>query len=212
MDPKPTGEPAKAHIEWVDEVRFRNLNSFDAELIAEFLIGTPALGVSAQSQGFADRYGIKTSDDAEALFNELMKGVENKVAGDAAELAKMLTSSNRLSGEFWTLGEFAFFSIGNPSTVAANNFADAVVNSNSAIADQKKQLVKNKISKLDALFRHLRNSLAHGSFNSFAANGSRIYVFQDANTKGDISARICISESNLRRAITTLRRCEAIGV
>ena len=62
------------HIEWLD-----NVDTLDTDLgktvVRELLLCSPALEVSARSEGWISRFGINDSDDAEILFNELTRDV-----------------------------------------------------------------------------------------------------------------------------------------
>lgn len=66
---------------------------------------------------------------------------------------------------------------------------------------------------MDALFRHLRNAIAHGAFQiKEMNNGKRTCVFQDSSTSGDLSARVVIGEEKLRGWIVSFRKYEQQGV
>lgn len=206
------GTPSRDHISWVNTKRFRKPEDFDQQLLAEFLLGTPAVDVSAQSAGFIQRFKCNSSDDAEALFIAMTEGVDVMKVDTANELALELRATDRLEGGFWETGEFAVFVTGNTSAKVADEFAKTTIDPSSAIFDTKSRLIKRKIAQLDAFFRHIRNALAHGSFNSFATESGQVYAFQDANPAGYISARICLSEKRLKSIITTIHRCEIEGI
>lgn len=62
----------------------------------------------------------------------------------------------------------------------------------------KKRQNKSEFRRLDAIFRHLRNSFAHGQFTRFKKDdGSYYWALQDANSKGRVTARCLLKESTL---------------
>ena len=63
-------------------------------------------------------------------------------------------------------------------------------------------------NELMSIFRHLRNSFAHGRFNVIDSNGEQYFLFEDRSTRNDkkkntypISARMILRESTLLKWI-----------
>ena len=63
-------------------------------------------------------------------------------------------------------------------------------------------------NELMSIFRHLRNSFAHGRFNVIDSNGEQYFLFEDRSTRIDkkkntypISARMILRESTLLKWI-----------
>lgn len=206
------------HIEWLD-----NVETLDTDLgktvIREFLLCSPALEVSARSEGWISRFGINDSDDAEILFNELTRGVRVvksagcRYATSTSEVERLLCAEGLMGGEFWNTASFIVYTVPNDAKTQVNKAVAAATDGNTLLKDKKKALVKDKYLQVDALFRHLRNAIAHGAFQIKEMHpGRRICVFQDASNSGDLSARLVIKEKTLREWIAAFRRYEQEGV
>ena len=101
----------------------------------------------------------------------------------------------------------------NEAKTQVNKAVEAATDGNTLFKDKKKTLIKDKYLQVDALFRHLRNAIAHGAFQiKEVDSGKRICVFQDASNSGDLSARLVIKEKTLREWIAAFRRYEQQGV
>lgn len=206
------------HLEWIT-----TLDTSDADFIhflfKEFLINSPALEVSARSKGWISRFGIKDSDDAEILFDSLTENLtvltsnKQRCASSSTEVERLLVDNNCLNGSFWNNKPFVVYTIPNE---AKSQVATAISNSienNSALKESKKKLVKAKYQQVDALFRHIRNALAHGSFQPKRIDSRhKVCIFQDSSISGDLSARMVISEEMLRSWASQLANYETNGV
>lgn len=206
------------HIEWLDGVETLETD-LGKLVVREFLLCSPALEVSARSSGWISRFGVNDSDDAEILFTEMMKNVQlfksdgSRYASSVKEVERLLEANDLLDGNFWEYGPFAVYTVPNDAKTQVNKAIDAAVVKNSALKDKKKKLVKDKYLRMDSLFRHLRNAIAHGAFQIKEMNdGKRTCVFQDSSTSGDLSARVVIGEEKLRGWIASFRRYEQQGV
>lgn len=206
------------HIEWLDGVETLETD-LGKLVVREFLLCSPALEVSARSSGWISRFGVNDSDDAEILFTEMMKNVQlfksdgNRYASSVKEVERLLEANDLLDGNFWEYDSFAVYTVPNDAKTQVSKAIDAAVVKNSALKDKKKKLVKDKYLQMDALFRHLRNAIAHGAFQiKEMNNGKRTCVFQDSSTSGDLSARVVIGEEKLRGWIVSFRKYEQQGV
>ena len=206
------------HLEWIAALDTSDTD-FVQFLLREYLINSPALEVSARSKGWITRFGIKDSDDAEILFDSLTENLtiltsnKQRCASSSTEVERLLVDNNCLNGSFWNNKPFVVYTIPNE---AKSQVATAISNStenNSALKESKKKLVKAKYQQVDALFRHIRNALAHGSFQpKRIASRHKVCIFQDSSNSGDLSARMVISEEMLRSWASQLAKYETNGV
>lgn len=205
------GALAKDHVEWLDGFS-GNLDETDCLFIQELLVRTPAVNVSYLSEGFVERYSVFSLDGAVALRELLTDGVDicNNVSS-AESLKGVLTTNDLLLNEFWNRGEFIVMTINTPEKVE-EKLTESIRKSKAGLADRRISSIKKEFRWLDSLFRHLRNSMAHGQFRRVEANFGAAYIFQDANADKNISARIVLSEKRLRQWVTELRRLEKVGV
>ena len=204
-------------LDWLDDSR-DSTRLLDSIIIQEFLLGTPALDVSYRSRGFINRFAIKDSADAETLFAYLMDGVNyfpnNSLgyASSASEVEKLLEERDLLDGRFWLRGEFAVFVVSSRTKTQVSSIVEQMSSNNHGLKAQKRKLVKKKFELVDSLFRHIRNSLAHGSFQVVATDAGDAIILQDSNEKGEVSSRMVFRISRLQEWITEFRRFEATGV
>lgn len=208
------------HLEWIEN-NIMSLEGIPRFIFDEFLINTPALEVSARSTGFIDRFRIKDSDDAEVLFRELTEGIEvftsSKLlfASSSDEIERILIENGLLDGEFWKKGEFIIFTIPSETKRQVKALVEELSHSNVGLKDQKQKLIQNKLQRVDALFRHIRNSLAHGAFQVVAVDGVDMMILQDGSSSQairQISSRMVVSMNRLANWRTLFRRLEVEGV
>lgn len=206
------------YIEWIDDI-----DTLDTDLghlvLREFLLRTPTLEASARSDGWINRFRIHDSDDAEALFEELtasvrlLKNANPRYASSAKEVEELLRDGGLLEGCFWENASFAVYTVPNDAKKQVESAIDSAVYRNSLLKDKKKQLVKAKYLQVDALFRHIRNAIAHGAFQiKMIDDRHKVCVFQDSSVSGDLSARIVLGEEILREWVTSFSRYEQNGV
>ena len=208
------------HLEWIEN-GIGSLNNTPRYVIDELLICTPALDVSARSAGLIDRFRIKDSDDAEVLFGELTEGVNiftsSKLlfASSSDEVERILIENELLNGEFWRNGEFVVYTIPSETKRQVKTLVEELSQSNVGLKEQKQKLIQNKFQRVDALFRHIRNSLAHGAFQVVEVEGVDMMILQDGNSSQairQISSRMVISMDRLANWRTLFRRLEVEGV
>lgn len=206
------------YLEWITTLDTSD-TGFIHFLFKEFLINSPALEVSARSKGWITRFAIKDSDDAEILFDSLTENLtiltsnKQRCASSSTEVERLLIDNNCLNGSFWNNKPFVVYTIPNE---AKSQVAIAISNStenNSTLKESKKKLVKAKYQQVDALFRHIRNALAHGSFQPKRIDSRhKVCIFQDSSNSGDLSARMVISEEMLRSWTSKFENYETNGV
>lgn len=204
------------NIDWVEKSR-ESIELLDASIIREFVLRTPAIDVSCRSEGFIARFRLKDSADAEVLFDHLLDGVDyypgkGECASSAEEVEKILEHNQLKTGEFWSRSEFAVFTVSSFTKRQVSSVVDSMLEENIGLKDQKRKLVKKKFQLVDSLFRHIRNSLAHGSFQVKECDSRKVLILQDSNENGEVSSRMVLNVSRLLSWITDFYRFEVTGV
>lgn len=206
------------YIEWIDDI-----DTLDTDLgylvLREFLLRTPALEASARSDGWINRFQIHDSDDAEALFESMTEKIKvissdrYRYASSVDEVARLLQREGLLDGSFWRKGSFAVYAISNEAKTQVKKAVDSAVATNNLLKSKKSKLIKVKYLQVDALFRHIRNAIAHGAFQIKKVDDRhKVCVFQDSSVSGDLSARIVLGEEILREWVASFSRYEQNGV
>lgn len=193
-----TGLVASKHVEWVHPT-YRELTDFDYLLIRELLVGSPALGVSAQSDGFISRFNIADNESASSFLSEIEKLVSIEWLKSAKSLEEYLERESLIDSKDWLNTDFA--AMVKPDRFNSDfpkSISDA---QQSSSRKPQTKLTKINFIKIDSFFRHIRNALAHGTFARFEKNGGTVYAFQDKNFDGFVSARAVISKSKLSKLI-----------
>lgn len=193
-----TGLIASKHVEWVHPT-YRELTDFDYLLIRELLVGSPALGVSAQSSGFISRFNITDDKSASDFLSEIEKIISIEWLKSAKSLKEYLERENLIDSRNWLNTDFVAMT--KPDQFNSN-FPKSIsdIQQNTSEKPQTK-LTKINFIKIDSFFRHIRNALAHGTFTRFEKNGETAYAFQDKNSDGFVSARAVISKPKLSKLI-----------
>lgn len=84
------------NLQWLEQCD-RPLSDIQIQIIEEFLVKSPALETTVQSDGFISRFGVADSGDAEVLFQHLLVGVafyasdRKRYASSADEVEKLLS-------------------------------------------------------------------------------------------------------------------------
>lgn len=182
-------------------------------LIQEFLIKTPALETSFRSKGFVERFHLHGVADALTLYEYLTKDLEFVWERDSAgTLAEKIKEKGWDADDFWDKGELMAVLIPSATKKDVGMIVDGLPKA-TALVEERREVTKKYFNIDDAIFKHIRNSLAHGLFGVFDdSQGMRIYAFQDSNSNNDVSARIVLSEKRLRDWVTSFRRFEMKGV
>ena len=209
---------SKDYLDWISPLEESD-PSFLYFLMKEFLIKSPALDVSVRSNGWITRFGVNDSDDAEVLFDTLTEGIncftskKSRYANSASEVERLLRENRCLTGPFWIEKQFAVYTIPNDVKSQVGSAIDTASKSNAALKGAKRKLIKDKYLQMDALFRHIRNSLAHGSFQPrLIDERHKVCIFQDSSVSGDLSARIVLKEETLRKWTNCFQKFEKEGV
>ena len=208
---KPKGAMASEHLRWV-ESKYQRPNDFEQRLIYELLFRSPAVGCSAQSDGYIARFGLKTTEAVILLRDELLAGVETKWCRGAADLKSRLEADYRLDHLDLEASDYAYMLVSSKTDLIDREIVGLIETRKTARSKQKAEMVRQRFLEVDGIFRHLRNALAHGAFQRFAnARGEPLYVFQDADSKGQVSARLKLSEQKLRSIVSLINEADKMG-
>lgn len=205
------------NLQWLEQCN-KPLSDIPIQIIEELLVKSPALETTVQSDGFISRFSVADSDDAEVLFQYLLNGVAfyasdtKRYASSADEVERLLSDHGLVAGDFWQSGEFAVYTVPSKAITQVNHAVEQLCASNTSLKEQKKTLIKDKYLQVDALFRHIRNSFAHGAFQIKTVDGEKYLILQGCNTNGYVSSRMVLKTSRFESWITDFYRFERKGV
>ncbi|MBR2836421.1 MAG: hypothetical protein IKE43_12035 [Coriobacteriales bacterium] len=198
--------------EWIENNNHCHIEGFEKDLIGEFLLSSPALEVTARSNGFIERFKIVDSVGADVLFNHLTRDIDLCLVLDSSEKLKdKLEEKKLLYKHFWEKSEFILMTCNVPNNIE-NYIKENYCVKHTGLAKERNKMVLTSYKRLDALFRHIRNSLAHGLYSSFGEDDNQIWVFQDHNQDQNISARLVLKQKRIHDWITDFCRFETEGV
>lgn len=192
------GLKADNYSGWIDKSI-----TIDKELnriISNYVIGTPGFDCSSKGRDLYSFYGIQTGEGFKQLLSELLNGHEVIHCEDYESVRLALLSDPRkcFSNELpQNVEEWLCYYIEKPSE---GKFYQALLpelqgqGDSTWSAEDKKAIVK-----VEMLFRHIRNSFAHGLFTFVSKKNERFYILQDENKQHYISARMIIKHSTLKR-------------
>ncbi len=169
-------------------------------IYSNYVVGTPAFDCSIKGRDLYSFYGIKTGADYRLLFSELLGTHDITFCEDYDSVKQAIVSDSKknFTNTFpRDIEEWFCYYTGRPAggklylTIAQ----DQSVNPNPPTwtADEKRATVN-----VDMLFRHIRNSFAHGGFTFIEKDEERFYVLQDESC-GCISARMIVKQSTLEK-------------
>lgn len=170
------------------------------EKVLKYLVwGCPIPGVSASGKN-VPVFQNKDNAAAEAMLSKIFEGVSEGNIFHSTELrqvAKHLIDDER-GGNKVPRGASEFFYFAESPTGVLKDYYGLyplIKKIDLRVAQRKPY---EKLLVLDALFRHLRNSIAHGAFSEVrrkASSGKKeeFLYLQDANSRGQITARMYLS-------------------
>jgi hypothetical protein len=176
-----------------------------------FLVGTPAWGLSRKGRDLYDYYQYRTVDEYAVLFAQLVERISDIGFYESyPDLGEALLKHKWLGfiEQPTDVTEAIHIYIGKyqDDELYKNHFMDLPAVENKGPNDERHEATekKRKIAYTNQIFRHLRNSLAHGQVAVLTCEKGKFYIFQDENGKHNISARIIIQRSTLEKWITIL--------
>lgn len=182
---------------WVDEG-----SSIPEQLVPifeRFLLGSVSVGVSKRTSGFIDELNLVNSQ----LVTVFLKKMEDnefqfEFKRNASEVEKAIENN---SNQPWDDGEkyICVPSSKKELSTAIDNLHEIKELESSVLREDVKEIVRARFNELDAIFRHLRNALAHGCFRyiNSSKNGNGSIFFFDINSSGDVSAIATLSLERL---------------
>lgn len=178
---------AKEPEEWTEEIY---------AIIQRFLIKSIAIDTSNMTENYVALLGITRSATAQALLDRIGKlGIEVEFKDKAEEVESSLSGKE----SNWKLIPAGRYVCTRSSSrklhgVVGTEEYDAV--GGTILEKDARTNIKRRFLEVDAVFRHLRNALAHGCFRII--DGPCILFF-DKNSHGKVSAYACLSFEALNR-------------
>lgn len=174
-------------------------------IFENFVIGTPACGLSKKARTLFDYYEYRSLSEYSELKNKFLHDIEDLCFSDTFEKLKDAMLCHDFIG-FKTIpsdfAEVVFIYIGdfhnNSNKLKSKFSAEEYEGLNRFEIAQ----IKRDALSVDKLFAHIRNSLAHGSF-AVIDKKERYIFFQDESPNG-ISARMVLKVSTLKQWIKIL--------
>lgn len=178
-------------------------------LMSEYVIGTPAYGLSKKERGLYNYYRYDNLSDYILLQKDLLEGIAfnyfetYEKLKDALLLDDDINFSSKLPEQ---LIETIYIYIGDTYN---SKFYKAYFKSEDSQKGKKKSEIsevseqKKVAVAIDKLFYHMRNSLAHGCF-ALVQQDKRFIVLQDETEDPFVSARIVLSVDRVKKWIKYL--------
>ena len=201
-----------AYIELTDTVRIDEgewlsskvhpLQNEDMQMLfEEFLIGSPAIGTSLLSQDFIDGQHVNTTAVAIALRDKLVGDIPYKSFVSSSGLCEHVATLVASDASIWKQGEFAYFclSFSKKAEEKIKGLRDYSQADVAGVGDEAAEIVLQRFKEVDALYRHLRNSLAHGGFKVVETETGAGLFTHDFNTSGNLSAVMFLKIERLRK-------------
>ena len=180
-------------------------------VIDRFLFGSLALGVSEMSEGFILALDVTLSTEAQAIVEGLSDESFSLRFFDSSTALEEELSEYCQSSDPWNCGEYYFCTRSNKANVRGEieNLKEYKKVNRAGIKSEATQHVKRRFFELDSVFRHLRNSMAHGCFRYIAEcdaapNEKALFFYDLSGSK--ITAAGLLSMSRLDAWYTGLCR------
>lgn len=199
------GLSAEEYRGWIDSSI--TIDGDIKDYISEFLLGSPAFGLSKKGRSLYEYYGYKNANDYESLLIDLTNGIDFQCFEKYEELKIAIVGSdnacfrNDLPSE---LIEFIYMYTGK---VSDSDFYKRYFKTEIISKGKKKEKLQAEAKQrksvvcADKLFYHLRNGLAHGCYSITKYRGETFLVLQDETKDKYISARMVLKCSTLTRWI-----------
>lgn len=181
-----------------DEEEKKKLKTYLLRFVSE----SEAIEASRLTGGFITDLTINTTVNATSFLAQMRlkdSDISFRSFESPNELARGLRDDLIANDDFLVYeGEFVYICNSTLVSVAKEINKLKEFAPNQKKKEGKKRQNKSEFRRLDAIFRHLRNSFAHGQFTRFKKDdGSYYWALQDANSKGRVTARCLLKESTL---------------
>lgn len=176
-----------------------------SRLMVRFVYLSEAHGVTKSREGFIKDLHVDRSERARSLYNkfELDGAVRLRAFSSPDDLGQALKNEGLFDNSFVQCdNEFAFYLFSGHAAISKRVGELSEFKKGAKRKSGSKRQNKSEFYRLDSLFRHLRNSLAHGQCMRIEnAKGEAVWALQDSNAKGIVTSRLLLRESTLSKWI-----------
>lgn len=181
-------------IEWISPWEYELCDS-EKDILERYLLRTLATGSSVRSNGFIDVFGISYSIEAEDYINRLFEGLPVHAFFEHSSELNSWIEKNR--DVFDKDIEFYACTRGAPSALTKRVDSLCEVTDLATKNKEATKQVKRRFFELDAIYRHIRNALAHGQYKILPEKER--FIFFDLSQGEDVSAIGCLSLSRMEK-------------
>ena len=167
------------YLGWIPEDC--HLDENRAWIVEKYLLKSLAVGASKRSRGFIDELEIRHSSSAEALLKRLESDdFRFDFKNNAHEVESYVVE---LEGLPWELGEYYVCTRSDKKALidAVSELDEYIAVDSSSLADEGLPQIKERFREVDAVFRHLRNAIAHGCFRYEAGDQPALFSLTSIN-------------------------------
>lgn len=179
-------------------------------LMVRFVYLSEAHGVSKSREGFIKDLRVDRSERARSLYKkfELDGAVRLRAFSSPDDLGQALKSEGLSDNSFVQChDEFAFFLFSGHAAITKRVGELPEFKKGAKRKSGSKRQSKSEFYRLDSLFRHLRNSLAHGQCMRIEnAEGEAVWALQDSNARGIVTSRLLLREATLSEWIELVNK------
>lgn len=179
-------------------------------LMVRFVYLSEARGVSKSREGFIKDLRVDRSERARSLYKkfELDGAVRLRAFSSPDDLGQALKSEGLSDNSFVQChDEFAFFLFSGHAAITKRVGELPEFKKGAKRKSGSKRQSKSEFYRLDSLFRHLRNSLAHGQCMRIEnAEGEAVWALQDSNARGIVTSRLLLREATLSEWIELVNK------
>lgn len=159
-------------------------------IVKRYLFRSPAYGVSRMAESFTDSMRITQSALAEAMLERIKEKIEIEPAffDSGPEVEKAL---DKYGESPWNKEEdFYICTRTNKDSLreAIEKTAESSVKEVPGLGSDATKNILRRYNELDAMYRHIRNAIAHGCFRVVTTGGEDRFFFFDISSSGTISA------------------------
>lgn len=168
-------------------------------IVRYFLVCSPAFGTTHMASSFIDGLNIRRSILAEQYFCEIEKvlGARISFCDDAEGVEESIRG---LNSDPW-IRETDYLictrSEKESLTRKVKLVTDYDQNASSQLEKGANRTILRRFFEVDAVYRHMRNGLAHGCFRIVGEGDAARLFFFNVNTSGNLSAYGLLSFQNL---------------
>lgn len=205
---------ASVNSGWIDRSDYR-IDSFTVEMFENFVLGTPSVDISEKGRDLYTVYSLIEPSSYKLLWKKLTDGISECLIGKSAkEVKELINKSTILNYSTIPAKLTEAICIQVPEAYQADELYRKHFLTLPAISSKGKNNIdrhkdaeeRRTVSYVNRLFRHIRNSLAHGRFAIADSEGDEYYILQDVSNQGEVSARMIIRQSRLKEWMSLLKQ------